>query len=144
VDYAETGEVQFAGRARPGGSVRLYLDNRHIGDAAPDLEGRWNLRPEAPISPGLFELRADQVDPQGRVTARVQMPFQRSEAPPEALREGSIVVQPGQNLWRIARQTYGRGVHFTVIYAANREAIRDPNLIFPGQVFTLPAEAPPR
>jgi nucleoid-associated protein YgaU len=35
-------------------------------------------------------------------------------------------------------------VHFTVIYAANREAIRDPNLIFPGQVFTLPAEAPPR
>lgn len=147
VDYAETGEVQFAGRARPGGSVRLYLDNRHIGDAAPDTEGRWNLRPETPISPGLFELRADQVDPQGRVTARVQMPFQRTEAPPEALREGSVVVQPGQNLWRIARQTYGRGVHFTVIYAANRDAIRDPNMIFPGQVFSLPAEvpaAPPR
>ncbi|MCU0984451.1 MAG: LysM peptidoglycan-binding domain-containing protein [Acetobacteraceae bacterium] len=142
VDYAETGEVRFAGRAGPGGSVRLYLDNRHIGDAAPDTEGRWNLRPEVPISPGLFELRADQVDGQGRVTARVQMPFQRSEAPPEALREGSIIVQPGQNLWRIARQTYGRGVHFTVIYAANREAIRDPNMIFPGQVFSLPAEVP--
>jgi nucleoid-associated protein YgaU len=142
VDYGETGEVQFAGRARPGGSVRLYLDNRHIGDAAPDPEGRWNLRPEAPISPGLFELRADQVDGQGRVTARVQMPFQRTEAAPEALREGSIVVQPGQNLWRIARQTYGRGVHFTVIYAANRDAIRDPNMIFPGQVFSLPAEVP--
>jgi nucleoid-associated protein YgaU len=142
VDYAETGEVQFAGRARPGGSVRLYLDNRHIGDAAPDPEGRWNLRPEAPISPGLFELRADQVDGQGRVTARVQMPFQRTDAAPEALREGSVVVQPGQNLWRIARQTYGRGVHFTVIYAANRDAIRDPNMIFPGQVFTLPPEVP--
>jgi nucleoid-associated protein YgaU len=142
VDYAETGEVQFSGRARPGGSVRLYLDNRHIGDAAPDPEGRWNLRPEAPISPGLFDLRADQLDPQGRVTARVQMPFHRSEAPPGALREGSIVVQPGQNLWRIARQTYGRGVHFTVIYAANRDAIRDPNMIFPGQVFSLPSEVP--
>jgi nucleoid-associated protein YgaU len=33
-------------------------------------------------------------------------------------------------------------VHFTVIYAANRDAIRDPNMIFPGQVFSLPAEAP--
>lgn len=142
VDYGETGEVQFAGRGRPGGSVRLYLDNRHIGDTAPDPEGRWNLRPEAPIPPGLFELRADQVDGQGRVTARVQMPFQRTEVAPEALREGSIVVQPGQNLWRIARRTYGRGVHFTLIYAANRDAIRDPNMIFPGQVFSLPAEVP--
>jgi nucleoid-associated protein YgaU len=54
-------------------------------------------------------------------------------------------VQPGQNLWRIARQTYGRGVRYTVIYAANRDVIRDPNMIFPGQVFALPTEEqPPR
>ncbi|WP_291295797.1 LysM peptidoglycan-binding domain-containing protein [Elioraea sp.] len=145
VDYAEGGDVQFAGRANPGGSVRLYLDNRHIGDAQADPEGRWNLRPAEPIPPGVFDLRADRVDTAGRVTGRVQMPFQRAEAPPEALREGTVVVQPGQNLWRIARQTYGRGVRFSVIYAANRDVIRDPNMIFPGQVFALPAEdAPPR
>jgi hypothetical protein len=149
VDYAEGGDVQFAGRANPGGSVRLYLDNRHIGDAQADSEGRWNLRPADPIPPGVFDLRADRVDTAGRVTGRVQMPFQRSEAPPAALREGTVVVQPGQNLWRIARQTYGRGVRFSVIYAANRDVIRDPNMIFPGQVFALPveggaAEASPR
>jgi nucleoid-associated protein YgaU len=51
-----------------------------------------------------------------------------------------MVVQPGQNLWRIARHTYGRGVRYTVIYAANRDTIRDPRLIYPGQVFALPDE----
>jgi nucleoid-associated protein YgaU len=143
VDYAETGAVRFAGRAAPGEAVRLYLDNRHIGDAAADAQGRWNLRPDEPIAPGTFDLRADQVDRSGRVTARVQLPFQRAATPPQALGERSIVVQPGNNLWQIARQTYGRGVHYTHIHAANAAVIRDPNLIFPGQVFTLPAEVPP-
>ena len=143
VDYSETGAVQFAGRAAPGEAVRLYLDNRHIGDASADAQGRWNLRPEEPIPPGTFDLRADQVDRSGRVTARVQLPFQRASTPPQALGERSIVVQPGNNLWQIARRTYGRGVYYTHIHAANAAVIRDPNLIFPGQVFTLPAEVPP-
>jgi len=142
VDYADTGAVQFAGRANPGEAVRLYLDNRHIGDAAADAHGRWALRPDEPIAPGTFDLRADQVDRSGRVTARVQLPFQRAAAPPQALGERTVVVQPGNNLWQIARQTYGRGVHFTHIHAANAAQIRDPNLIFPGQVFALPAEVP--
>ena len=60
------------------------------------------------------------------------------ETPPEGLREGSIVVQPGHSLWRIARETYGRGIRYTVIYEANRAQIRDPDLIYPGQVFVLP------
>lgn len=143
VDYADTGAVQFAGRAAPGEAVRLYLDNRHIGDAAADAQGRWSLRPDEPIAPGTFDLRADQVDRSGRVTARVQMPFQRAEATPQALEGRTVVVQPGNNLWQIARQTYGRGIHYTHIHAANAAQIRDPNLIFPGQVFTLPAVVPP-
>jgi nucleoid-associated protein YgaU len=49
-----------------------------------------------------------------------------------------VVIQPGDNLWRIARGTYGRGVQYVVIYRANQDRIRDPNLIYPGQIFTLP------
>lgn len=139
VDYGPGGDVSFAGRAAPGEAVRLYLDGQHVGDARADAEGRWNLAPETPIEPGRTQaLRADQVAPDGRVTARVQVPFQRAETPPEGLREGSIVVQPGHSLWRIARETYGRGIRYTVIYEANREQIRNPDLIFPGQVFVLP------
>ena len=49
-----------------------------------------------------------------------------------------MVVQPGASLWRIARSNYGKGTRFTVIYQANKEQIRDPDLIYPGQIFTLP------
>ncbi|MDE0941760.1 MAG: LysM peptidoglycan-binding domain-containing protein, partial [Alphaproteobacteria bacterium] len=42
------------------------------------------------------------------------------------------------SLWRIARRVYGSGVRYTVIYQANDSQIRDPDLIFPGQVFNLP------
>ena len=62
----------------------------------------------------------------------------RAEIAAAALAAGQVVVQPGESLWRIARATYGKGVRYTVIYAANRDQIRDPNLIYPGQVFVIP------
>ena len=55
-----------------------------------------------------------------------------------ALTEGRVVVQPGNSLWRIARRTLGEGMAFSVIYDANKNQIRDPDLIYPGQVFVLP------
>jgi hypothetical protein len=79
----------------------------------------------------------------GRVTAVIALPFERA-APEDAIsaREaGRVVVQPGNSLWRIARRLYGEGYQYTVIYEANRDQIRDPDLIYPGQVFeTTPDE----
>ena len=51
-----------------------------------------------------------------------------------------LEIERGDNLWRIARRIYGRGIRYTVIYEANRSQIRNPNLIYPGQVFTIPVE----
>ncbi|HCR67353.1 MAG TPA: hypothetical protein DIW38_12725, partial [Oceanicaulis sp.] len=53
---------------------------------------------------------------------------------------GRVIVQPGNSLWRIARRLYGEGLQYTVIYEANRDQIRDPNLIYPGQVFSAPED----
>jgi nucleoid-associated protein YgaU len=47
-------------------------------------------------------------------------------------------VSRGDSLWRISRLTYGAGMRYAVIYKANREQIRHPNLIYPGQVFVVP------
>ena len=74
----------------------------------------------------------------GTVAARIELPFQRDRMQEEGLADGRLVVQPGANLWRIARRVYGRGTRYTVIYQANREQIRDPNRIYPGQMFVLP------
>jgi nucleoid-associated protein YgaU len=47
-------------------------------------------------------------------------------------------VSRGDSLWRISRLTYGAGERYAVIYNANREQIRNPNLIYPGQIFVVP------
>jgi nucleoid-associated protein YgaU len=56
--------------------------------------------------------------------------------------QGRIVIQPGNNLWRISRVLYGSGSKFTMLYEANKDQIRNPNLIYPGQVFITPEVAP--
>ena len=50
-----------------------------------------------------------------------------------------MTVQPGNNLWTLAREHYGSGVMYTQIFTANLELIRDPDLIYPGQIFRIPA-----
>lgn len=52
----------------------------------------------------------------------------------------TAIVGRGDSLWNISRRIYGRGVRYTVIYTANPSQIRNPNLIYPGQVFVLPGE----
>ena len=53
----------------------------------------------------------------------------------------TTVVSPGDSLWRISRVTYGAGMRYAVVYKANRDQIRNPNRIYPGQIFILPMKA---
>lgn len=57
-------------------------------------------------------------------------------APPAA--PVTITVQPGFTLWGIAEQSLGDGVAYVQVFEANKDKIRDPDLIYPGQVFTIP------
>ena len=50
----------------------------------------------------------------------------------------TITVQPGFTLWGIAQERYGDGVFYVQVFEANRDKIRDPDLIYPGQVFAVP------
>ena len=52
-----------------------------------------------------------------------------------------VIIQPGNNLWKLSRQIYGKGVMYTVIYEANKDQIRRPELIYPGQIFLTPEAA---
>ncbi len=139
IDYDDDGRLVISGRAGPGSWVNVYLDNALIGRAEAGAGGVWRLSPEAGIKPGLYSLRADQIDAANKVMARVSMPFSRAtpvaDPPPEPL----VIVQPGNSLWRLARRTYGKGTRYTIIFQANKEQIKDPDLIYPGQVFALPA-----
>ena len=138
VDYDDAGRLSLSGRARPGALVQLYLNNRFIGRTRAGSDGIWRLSPDRTVVPGLYTLRVDHVDSNGKVLARLAFPFSRAE-PLTGIRPGTVVVvQPGNSLWRLARRAYGAGMQYTMIFEANRDQIRDPDLIYPGQVFTLP------
>ncbi len=139
IDYTSAGQLVLSGRAAPNADLLIYLDNALIGRVGSDSEGRWRLAPAREVSPGLYSLRVDEVRPDGSVVARIELPFLRGE-PLTDLPEGRlVVVQPGNSLWRLARRTYGSGIQYTLIFEANRDQIMDEDLIYPGQLFTLPA-----
>ena len=50
----------------------------------------------------------------------------------------SKIVSRGDSLWRISHIIYGDGSRYALVYRANRDRIRDPNLIYPGQTLVLP------
>ncbi|MEM9756164.1 MAG: LysM peptidoglycan-binding domain-containing protein, partial [Pseudomonadota bacterium] len=124
--------------------VQLYIDNAPVQLAEIDGSGAWST--DLPdVDPGTYTLRVDQLDAEGDVTSRMETPFLIEEpatiaALPEPQEGGVTVhtVQTGNTLWGIARSQYGDGVLYVQVYEANRDQIRDPDLIFPGQVFTLP------
>lgn len=137
IDYDDSGTVIFSGRAEPGRTVQVFINNQFLGEAAADAAGRWALT--APnIAPGVYTLQVIQLDADRRPAYALEIPFERARPEDLALRDGNIIVQPGNSLWRIARRVYGSGFQYTIIYEANDDQIRDPDLIYPGQVLTLP------
>jgi len=59
-------------------------------------------------------------------------------SPAAAPKNLTKVVSRGDSLWRISRTSYGDGTRYAIVYRANRDRIRNPNLIHPGQILVLP------
>jgi nucleoid-associated protein YgaU len=138
VDFDKDGRMALAGRAAADSKVALYLDDKLIGSAPVDPQGRWRFVPAEKLSIGRHELRVDQVDASNKVTARIVQPIEQPDFAALTPGDTQIVVQPGNSLWRLARRTYGEGLQYSVIYEANKDRVRDPDLIYPGQVLSLP------
>lgn len=137
IDYDDSGRVMIGGRAAAGSTVQAYLDNQLVGAAVADGSDHWLLPLPMTIDTQPHTLRIDQIGTDGKVVARVESPFQRADTVVLA-KDQTFIVQPGNSLWRIARRSYGEGLRYTVIYEANKDQIRNPDLIYPGQVFVLP------
>jgi nucleoid-associated protein YgaU len=208
IAYTPEGEVQVGGRGAAGADLRIYLDNAEKLTLQIAATGLWSTTlPDT--APGVYTLRVDQLDAEGKVTSRFETPFKREtlevlaqvqnaapeaagseaalvealaqpDAPaepqgaqtgaePQALAETApldqptavstppdapaapqadapipaaapvtVTVQPGFTLWGIAQDRYGDGVLYVQVFEANKDKIKDPNLIYPGQVFSVP------
>jgi nucleoid-associated protein YgaU len=147
IGYSDAGDVRLSGRTSLAASaVRVYLNNRAVVTLPVDESGGW--RGNLPdVDAGIYTLRVDAVDAGGQVTSRVETPFKREAkdvlAAASAGQTGpvaAVTVQTGDTLWAIARDRYGEGLLYVKVFEANRTSIRDPDLIYPGQVFDLPVE----
>jgi hypothetical protein len=157
VEADTAGGLFIAGTAKTPETVRVYLDDAVLGETRPTEGGTWLLELHRELPPGRYSVRADQVDKSGTVIVRAEVPFDReievatlkpvaemggpggAAAKAEMPELQTVIIRRTDNLWRISRRMYGKGVRWSTLYAANKDQIRNPRWIFPGQVFTIPA-----
>ncbi|WP_027399101.1 LysM peptidoglycan-binding domain-containing protein [Anaerovorax odorimutans] len=70
-------------------------------------------------------------------TATIEKTKSVADVNPKANKTYTVV--KGDSLWRIAKIYYGNGLQYPKIYNANKDKIKNPSLIYPGQVFTIPS-----
>lgn len=168
-DAGEDGSFLASGAAAAGAAVRLYLNNSFVAAVQANHDGQWSLQVQHGMNAGHYDIRADVVESGGgKVVARAEAPFDYPEpsksgassaatavpAAQPAQQAGiagptperaivadlqTVTVARGDSLWRISRRVLGRGIRYTQIYEANAGQIRDPDRIWPGQVFVTPA-----
>ncbi len=158
VEADTAGGLFVAGTAETDEPVRVYVENQPIGETTPTEGGTWLVETKREMPAGTYQVRADQVDKKtGDVIARAEVSFEReiqvaslkpvvtasAAGAPEVTGQmpemQTVIIKRGDNLWHIARDLYGRGIRYSTIYQANREQIRNPHWIYPGQVFVVPA-----
>ena len=146
INYSKDGDVAVTGRGTPESIVHFYLDNSPVASTAVDQAGYWSAD-LSDVEAGVYTLRLDQLDQAGKVSSRIESPFKRENRSvlvdqmrdiASPARINVITVQPGNTLWAISRERYGRGILYVQVFDANKDKIRNPDLIYPGQIFDLP------
>ena len=69
---------------------------------------------------------------------KITFPFMRVEMPYNDVPENFILIKPGDMLWTIAYRLYGDPFKYIQIFEENKDQITNPDLIFPGQLFSIP------
>ena len=136
IDYDEKGRLAISGKAKPGSKISIEVNGRTIGSTNTDDQGQWSLTTIEGMADGANKIVAKAS--LGDEYSTTSMPFAPDELVQKFPKGRLVVVQPGNSLWRIARRTYGSGFRYTVIFAANRDQVTNPDLIYPGQVLHTP------
>jgi nucleoid-associated protein YgaU len=98
-------------------------------DAASQVQASHTETPQGAVSQSM------------RVTAATPQAGGGSSSSEATAKRTMRIVSRGDSLWSISRLAYGAGTQYALIYRANREHIRNPDRIYPGQTFILPRNA---
>lgn len=139
LDYDGVSKTIISGSAAKNARVRIYLDNVYLAEVTTSDAGIWSHAFERKLDDQEHLIRIDQLLDGDDVEVRIEQPFSRGVPLDNAKAKGEVIVRPGNSLWHIARRLYGAGFHYTLIFGANKNLIKDPDLIYPGQKFALPS-----
>ena len=137
VEYSPTGKVLVSGRSEANEELSFFFDDDLVGKTLVGLDGLWKFEYDKKIKFGKINLRIDLLTNNELISMSTPI-FMENMAKIINNSDNRIVVQPGNSLWRIARKTLGGGVFYSEIFKKNALKIKDPDMIFPGQVFDLP------
>ncbi len=127
----KTGDVDGFGAVLP----KLVALIRDLLDQSAPQAGATAAQTSNPATPAAPAAPAASTD--GSVAPKT------IQQAPLAQSDNSVIIRRGDTLWQISRRVYGQGVRYTTIYLANENQIRNPDLIEPGQIFTVPKDALP-
>ncbi|MDC3091007.1 LysM peptidoglycan-binding domain-containing protein [Rickettsiales bacterium] len=137
VEYFPSGKVLVSGRSKENSQLSFFFDDELVGKTIVDSRGVWKFEYDEKIKYGKINLRIDLISNNNQISLSTPI-FMENMAKMINNSENQIVVQPGNSLWRIARKTLGGGIFYSEIYKRNAIKIKNPDMIFPGQVFDLP------
>ncbi len=112
--------------------VTVTVEDLTITDEAKegfDLKASIKLKQWKPYGTKVFTITDN---------ATIQSESQRTPSADAPATGGTYTVKKGDSLWKIAKQFYGNGADYTKIAGSNTDTVKNPNLIYPGQVLMIP------
>ena len=139
VRISKKGDVVMAGKSEPNETIELLDGEEIIAEVSSDENGIWKfIIKKNDYSNEEISIKAKINDETLILTYNENEIQKRFKKTNFEFYDDRIIVQKGNSLWRIARKTLGGGVFYTEIYKNNLRKIKNPNLIYPGQVFNIP------
>lgn len=130
--------ISVGGKARGGDSVTLTVDGKAAAPVNVDTRGMYSAGQVIAAKANKINLTVSLADASGAEVATARIRLSRGQIKESLGNKSLVVVQKGDALWRIAYQTYGKGIRYVDIYRQNTAQIKDPDLIYPDQIFLVP------
>jgi len=141
LDFAsEIGKKLFGSEEEGGEKIKQHIEEDNPGiedlqvevkDGVAEIKGR--ARDQSALQKAILMA--------GNVFGVKEVNAAEVEAPPATEEEEKVEyyeIQKGDTLWAVAKEHLGNGAKYTAIFEANREVIKDPDLIYPGQKIRIP------
>tara|TARA_B100000989_G_scaffold275861_1_gene235730 strand:- start:1788 stop:2858 length:1071 start_codon:yes stop_codon:yes gene_type:complete len=137
VSFSQDGSLSIQGIANYGSNIEILV-NKNLSSIFLKNKPEWIFNSSYKLGYGMHKLVANLKSQNNTILDSITLPFMRSEMPSGELPDNYVLIKPGDMLWTISFKIYGNPLKYIEIYEENRDQITNPDLIFPGQVFSIP------